>query len=223
MLVHFLRPRHFLMLLVACLMRKIENLFLGDVVHNDLRAYLSSGYGGRHIDDWPFYFYIVMWIEGKHGDAKRLWVDWLLREFYQFGSIKKKSGGMYQGSVHRYACNCVSSDNFDRAWHRPETLDWNAACHGAHELVERRLKMVESIKNNGWRSELSDRICAVKLGPDRYVLKGGHHRAATLYALGYSVLPNVDVYSALAWRVSGWGKLVKKFARSLIHKSTRNG
>ena len=202
---------------------KKKDLCLKQVLHNDLEAYVSSGYGGKPIAEWPFYRFISMWIGGRAAEAENLWVDWLLGEFARYGSVSKRRGGMYQGSVHRNACNYSDGDNVVLTWCNPQALDRTALCHGAQELVERRIQMIDSMKNNGWKGDLSDRICAVRASQGRYVLKGGHHRAATLYALGYSVLPTVYVYSRLGWRLLGWVKAVKKFVCSKVKKVIGRG
>lgn len=202
---------------------KKKDLNLEVVLHNDLEAYVSSGYGGAAISEWPFYRFISMYISGSAAEAEKLWVDWLLREFDDYGSVSKSRGGMYQGSVHRYATDYFNGDNCNLGWCNPDSLNRNALLHGARVLVKRRFQMVESIKNDGWKGDLSDRICAVRASQGRYVLKGGHHRAATLYALGYSVLPTVYVYSRLGWRLLGWVKAVKKFVCSKVKKVIGRG
>ena len=202
---------------------KKTDLSLEEVLHNDLEAYVTSGYGGKAISEWPFYGFISMWIGGRAAEAENLWVDWLLSEFDYYGSVRKSRGGMYQGSVHRYAINYSGGDNCNLKWCKPDALDRTALYHGAHKLVERRVQMVDSIKNYGWKEMLSDSICAVEVRPGRYVLKGGHHRAATLYALGYRVLPNVYVYSGFGWELLGWMKAVKRFVCSKLKKITGRG
>ena len=31
---------------------------INNIIHNDLEFYVKSGYGGKHIKDWPFYCFI---------------------------------------------------------------------------------------------------------------------------------------------------------------------
>ena len=31
---------------------------IDNIIHNDLEFYVKSGYGGKHIKDWPFYCFI---------------------------------------------------------------------------------------------------------------------------------------------------------------------
>jgi len=202
---------------------KIKELHLETLLHNDSEAYVSSGYGGKVITDWPFYVFISMWIGGRYSEAERLWVNWLLRQFCLYGSVEKNRGGMYQGSVHRYACYFSGGDDLNLKWSDPSMLDHQALCHGARELVERRLRMVDSIIHHGWRNGISDRIFAVEDGNGYYILKGGHHRAATLYTLGYIVLPDVYVYSKLGWRFLEWTEATRRFVCSKRQRVLRRG
>ena len=54
------------------------------IIHNDLELYVKSGYGGKHVEHWPFYNYIKMWVKGESEQAKDLWVDWLVHEFSKY-------------------------------------------------------------------------------------------------------------------------------------------
>ena len=50
---------------------------------------------------------------------------------------------------------------------------------------------------------MDDPIIAIKL-KSKYVLKGGHHRAAIVYILGYEKLPGVIVHSKIIWELRKW-------------------
>ena len=165
------------------------------IVHNDLACYVKSVYGGKDIKKWPFYRYIKMWINGNTKQASNLWVNWLVDEFYKHCTAAKSKGGMYQGSVHRYAIKYENKYKNDR-WLNPSLLNKTIVKQGAKELVNKRIKLIRSIINKGYQINMDDPIIAIKL-KSKYVLKGGHHRAAIVYILGYEKLPGVIVYSKL--------------------------
>ena len=80
-----------------------SNILLNLIIHNDLNSYNESGYGGKEIVKWPFYKFIKIFIEGNNQESRYLWVNWLTEEFLKYCLVSKFKGGMYQGSVHRYA------------------------------------------------------------------------------------------------------------------------
>ena len=181
------------------------------IVHNDLACYMKSGYGGKDIKKWPFYRYIKMWINGNTKQASNLWVNWLVDEFYKHCTAAKSKGGMYQGSVHRYAIKYENKYKNDR-WLNPSLLNKTIVKQGAKELVNKRIKLIRSIINKGYQINMDDPIIAIKL-KSKYVLKGGHHRAAIVYILGYEKLPGVIVYSKLLWECRKWLAKIKRYLR----------
>ena len=60
--------------------------------------------------------------------------------------------------------------------------------------------------------DMGDPIIAVKIN-DRYVLKGGHHRAAVMYILGHEKLPGAVVYSKLLLECRKWLIKIKRYLR----------
>jgi len=181
------------------------------IVHNDLACYVKSGYGGKDIKKWPFYRYIKMWINGNTKQASNLWVNWLVDEFYKHCNAAKSKGGMYQGSVHRYAIKYENKYKHDR-WLNPSLFNKTIVKQGAKELVNKRIKLIRSIINKGYQINMDDPIIAIKL-KNKYVLKGGHHRAAIVYILGYEKLPGVIVYSKLLWECRTWLAKIKRYLR----------
>ena len=181
------------------------------IVHNNLACYVKSGYGGKDIKKWPFYRYLKMWINGNTKRASNLWVNWLVDEFYKHCTAAKSKGGMYQGSVHRYAIKYENKYKHDR-WLNPSLLNKKIVKQGAKELVNKRIKLIRSIINKGYQINMDDPIIAIKL-KSKYVLKGGHHRAAIVYILGYEKLPGVIVYSKLLWECRKWLAKIKRYLR----------
>ena len=181
------------------------------IVHNDLTCYIKSRYGGKDIKKWPFYRYIKMWVNGNTKQASNLWVNWLVDEFYKHCTAVKSKGGMYQGSVHRYAIKYEKKYKHDR-WLNPSLLNKTIVKQGAKELVNKRIKLIRSIINKGYQIDIVDPIIAVKI-KSKYVLKGGHHRAAIVYILGYEKLPGVIVYSKLLWECRKWLAKIKRYLR----------
>ncbi len=181
------------------------------IIHNDLEFYVKSGYGGKDIKEWPFYRFIKIWINGNYKQAQSLWIDWLADEFFKNCLQAKSRGGMYQGSVHRFAIEHIQK-NKKECWLNPSLLNKTNVKQGASVLVNRRIQLIDSIIKKGYQIDMVDPIIAVKIN-GMYVLKGGHHRAAIIYILGYKKLPGVVVYSKLLWECRKWIVKIKKYLR----------
>ena len=181
---------------------------INDIVHNDLMFYVKSGYGGKNIKKWPFYHFIKMWVGGDCDQARDLWIDWLVSEFYKYCIEEKSKGGMYQGSVHRYALNYID-ENKHKYWLNPSLISKMSMKQGAALLVDRRIELIRSIMNKGYLVDLADPIFAVRKST-LYVLKGGHHRAAIMHVLGHNNLPGVMIYSKPLWEFRKWLVKIKK-------------
>ncbi len=188
-----------------------SNILINDIVHNDLEYYIKSGYGGDHIKKWPFYKFIKMWVDGKSENARKLWAEWLVNEFNKYCLDVKSKGGMYQGSVHLYALKHIN-ENKNKFWLNPSLIDEKYVRRGAEMLVNKRIEMIRSVKENGYQLSLADQIYAVKIG-SKYVLKGGHHRAAILHVLGQNNLPGVIICSKILWEFKTWIFKIKKFIK----------
>jgi len=161
------------------------------IVHNDRSEYVKAGYGGRPIELWPFYKFIRDHIYGDEDAARLEWVEWLTKEFQRTCMIPKKHGGMFRGSVHKLSLADSGDDN-SIAWDDPRLLDNKKVYQGALRLVNSRLKMVDSIVSDGYIPSFGHPIVGeTKKG--KIFLNGGHHRAATLYALGYKSIPSVTI------------------------------
>ncbi|WP_435116893.1 hypothetical protein ACIJYF_00780 [Candidatus Pelagibacter bacterium nBUS_49] len=187
-----------------------KDILIDKIIHNDLNCYIKAGYGAKKISDWPFYNFILMWIKGDCAKARSLWIEWLVIEFEKYGIYKKSEGGMFQGSVHRYSLNFINY-NRDECWINPMLIDKKVIIKGATSLVDRRIELIKSIMNKGYKSNLNDQIIVIKKNKF-FVLKGGHHRAAILYALKYEKLPGVKSYSKFIWEVRKWMSNLKKLS-----------
>ena len=89
------------------------DISLNNIIHNDLELYVKSGYGDKHINAWPFYRFIKMWVGGECEQAQDLWVDWLVHEFSKYSLNVKTKGGMFQGSVHKNALNFIHDNKYE--------------------------------------------------------------------------------------------------------------
>ena len=185
-----------------------SDIVIDDIVHNDLMFYVKSDYGGKKIKKWPFYHFIKMWVGGDCDQARDLWIDWLVSEFNKYCIEVKSKGGMYQGSVHRYALNYID-ENKHKYWLDPSLISKMSMKQGAALLVDRRIELIRSIMNKGYLVDLADPIYAVRKS-NLYVLKGGHHRAAIMHVLGHNNLPGVMIYSKPLWEFRKWLVKIKK-------------
>jgi len=185
-----------------------SDILINDVIHNDLEFYVKSNYGGKHIKKWPFYHFIKMWVSGDCEQARNMWIDWLVDEFCKYCLDVKSKGGMYQGSVHRYALDYIQ-ENKHKYWLDPTLISKMQIKQGAALLVDRRIEMIRSVTSKGFQVDLADPIFAVRKR-SLYVLKGGHHRVAIMHILGYDKLPGVIVYSKPLWEFRKWLVKMKK-------------
>jgi hypothetical protein len=186
-----------------------SDISLDKIIHNDLFLYNKSGYGGKKIKKWPFYNFIKMWINGDCELARNLWIDWLVGEFKKYCIEEKFKGGMYQGSVHRYTMDYIK-ENKKKYWLDPSLINTLYINLGAAFLVDKRIELIKSILNNGYMIDPTDEIIAV-IKDNFYELKGGHHRAAIMYALQREKLPSVIIYSKKIWELRKWMAKIKKF------------
>ena len=191
-----------------------SNIVLNNILHNDLKFYNESGYGGKSIKKWPFYPFIKMWVNGNCKQARDLWIKWLVSEFYKYCIKAKSKGGMYQGSVHRYALNYID-ENKHKYWVDALLINKISIKRGAALLVDRRIELIQSIMHKGYMVQLADPIFAVRKD-NLYVLKGGHHRAAIMHVIGHDSIPGVIIYSKPMWEFRKWLVKIKKLLSSKI-------
>ena len=188
------------------------NVELSKLLHDDRSAYVLEGYGGKGIAQWPFFYFIRQFFDDDEVKAKNRWVDWLIDQHSKYGSFEKKNGGMYGGSVQKYALDIAGCQS-------PADLTDADIKHGAISLVERRIAMMRSIRDEGFNAKKNGRVIALKVLRDKkiyYVMKGGHHRAAVLFALGYASFPNVLVVAPTTYKFLHFGRKVVNSIRKRI-------
>ena len=186
---------------------------LSRLLHDDKSLYVREGYGGKGIDYWPFFQFICQYLDGEEEKAKELWVEWLIGQYSKYGSLDKTLGGMSGGSVQVYALNFAGCKS-------PSSLNDSDIRHGAHMLVERRIEMIRSIRDEGFDVKKSGCETALKVTQNKnvyYVLKGGHHRAATLFALGYMTFPNVRTLKPVSYKVLRFGRKIVNLIKRLLY------
>lgn len=189
------------------LMATLQDVPLTRLVHNDRPAYVDAGYGARPVEEWPFFHFIRAYLQGSEQEARRDWIQWLEDQYRKYATIPKYQGGMQSGSVYRGAMERAGG-----ATAEPSPGDIRAS---VESLVDRRLSMVRSIRDRGYRPEEGEPIIAVQ-GRDQtgrrcLILQGGHHRVATLCALGQATLPALrqapriyPLLMVMKKRLNGW-------------------
>ena len=180
------------------------NVELSKLLHNDKSLYVLEGYGGKQINQWPFFYFIRQFFDGNEDKAKELWVNWLTDQYLKYGSFEKNIGGMHGGSVQNYALGSSGCNS-------PSSLTHADIKRGALALVERRISMMQSIRDEGFNVKKNGRVIALKVMRNKkvhYVLKGGHHRAATLLALEYTTFPNMLILTPVTYKALHFGRKV---------------
>lgn len=195
---------------------------LSSIRHSDRKCYVQEGHGGREIEVWPIYRFIHQYVNGDMEQAREDFADWYLDQFMKYRHVPKQLGGMRGGSLARVVEGEVVAapvaGGRSREAGTDESYDEaNARLQKAIALrVEQRLELVESIRVDGYTPNLSDPVLAIKQNHCLY-LEGGHHRAAVLKALGWSVFPGVKVFRGRAhYRLWLW-------CRALVHGVVSRG
>jgi hypothetical protein len=173
---------------------------LDRIRHNDRPVYMREGYGGQPIEAWPIYGFIQTYCEGDGEVARRDFGGWYREQLAKYWDVPVALGGMCRGSLYRLieASHRERGARFDGDFEHARE-DIVARC--IDERVEQRLSLVEAIRRDGYRPERAGRVLAVK-GRGCVYMKGGHHRAAALKALGYDVFPGLVVLPrTLLWIV----------------------
>jgi hypothetical protein len=155
-----------------------------------------------------------IWLDGNKDEARNSWINWLVDEFYNFSLQTKDKGGMFKGSVHLYAVNLIES-NRNEYLLNPKLIKRDYVIKGASILVDKRFEMMSSILKDGYKSNLSDPIVALKRD-NMYILKSGHHRAALLHIIDNKILPDVIVYPKIFWEIKRWLTKVKRKIKKLL-------
>jgi len=177
----------------------MKNMLVNDVsieviIHNDLYYYVLEGYGGKSVENWPFYGFFYEYYYGDKEKAFKNFCSWYIEQFSKYFDKPKKLGGMYRGSLYtliekRYKEHGLvfNHENIEKVVKQEIFLESIA------ERVKQRFEMFDNILQYGYNPDIGSNIYAVK--KNKYVcLKGGHHRCAALKVLGYNNLPGVLVY-----------------------------
>lgn len=188
---------------------------MSSIRHSDRSCYVQEGHGGREIEVWPIYRFFHQYVNGDTEQARVDFADWYLDQFMKYRHVPKRVGGMRGGSLARVVeaegNEASAIAGFPEAGADDGGDVANARLRKAIALrVEQRFELVESIRQNGYTPNLSDPVPAIKQNQCLY-LEGGHHRAAVLKALGWSVFPGVKVFKGRAhYRLWLW-------FRALVH------
>lgn len=161
------------------------NVPFSQLRHNDLPAYVAAGYGGKELTEWPVYDFFLEYLSGDMGSATSAYESWYFEQLKDYADVPKSKGGMQFGSLYR-----LIEKETGKPFGEVTDLEKKKVIS---IRVRQRFALLARIVGEGYVPEKGDRIEAVKKGKYIY-LKGGHHRAAALLALGEEVLPNVFVF-----------------------------
>lgn len=162
-----------------------KNISFKKIRHNDSKYYVTEGYGGKSLENWPVTCFYGKFIEGDRVEAVNNYIEWYEFQLDKYASKPGKEGGMYQGSLYRLI-EKRTGKNFSNS-----TKDEKRRC--IKERVMQRFALLEDIQKNGYCLEKTEQIYSVKKNGFVY-LKGGHHRAAALLALGEESVPEILVF-----------------------------
>lgn len=162
----------------------IKTVPFSSIRHNDLPCYVEEGYGGKTIECWPVYDFYCDYLKGNRKAAHEAFRLWYHNQLKKYHNVSKDLGGMYRGTLYMLI-EKRSGTHFKNA--DPEMVD-----QAIREKVAQRFALLESIQRDGYDPTI-ERVDGVRKHGFVY-LKGGHHRAAALLALGEKEFPGILVF-----------------------------
>lgn len=164
----------------------LQNVPLSRIRHNDLSCYVAEGFGGAPVEAWPIHTFFKQYIAGEKEVAQENFEKWYKEQLEKYQYVPKAEGGMYEGSLYQF---------IEKHCKAPFSEVKEDCKNSAIRLrVAQRFQLLEDIKKRGYKMAETERIDAVRKNGFFY-LKGGHHRVALLFALGWRELPGVLVFS----------------------------
>ncbi len=180
--------------------------------HNDKPAYVSEGFGGKSLENWPVVGFFRDYVSGEPDRAVKDFATWYAEQFERYANVPSRLGGMRGGSLYRLARDLHATEGvlFDIA---ARQVDPDLLRRAIRARVDQRFRFLEDFMRQGFRSDLNkDPIVGVrKCGA--VVLQGGHHRVAALLARGEGTVPELFVVPLLPAR----------FMKAAIGHSYRRG
>ena len=149
----------------------LQNIPFSKIRHNDLPCYVTEGFGGAPVETWPMHTFFRQYLSDGKEVAQENFEKWYKEQLAKYHSILKAEGGMHKGSLYdliEKRCGVAFSE-----------VDEECKKSAIREMVLRRFKLLEDIKESGYEVAETERIDAVRKKGFFY-LKGGHHRAALL-------------------------------------------
>ena len=153
--------------------------------HNNLPAYKTEGYGGKEIEAWPVYGFFHTYLTGDVVGATEAYVSWYMEQLERYGEVAKRKGGMRHGSLY-----CLIEKETGKPFDEAYAIEKEMMIR---KRVAQRFQLLTRIVGEGYDPRKGERIEAVRDGTVVY-LKGGHHRAAIVRALGDEEMPGLFVF-----------------------------
>lgn len=154
------------------------------------KCYVNEGFGGQQIILSPIYSFYQEYIHGDKQQAINAWCDWYQDQFNKYHDVSKAHGGMHKGSLYRLILmnhNIAHQNISDMKDADPKIIK-----SAISQRVAQRFSLAEQIINEGYVTDLSNPITAIKKN-GKYYLTGGHHRVCILAAMGEKFIPKVYI------------------------------
>lgn len=153
---------------------------------DDLMVYVEEGYGGKHISFFPPYHFFKKYLEGDKDEAFQSYVRWYEDQVKKYYNTPKSLGGMKFGSLYKLIEKRHQNNNIvlDAGF---TNLDDKILKNSIEERVLQRFTLLETIQQEGFK-ETDDNLYGIEKNNYIY-LRGGHHRCAITFLLGYKTLP----------------------------------
>jgi hypothetical protein len=158
---------------------EIKSLF-----HNNLAVHNIEGYGGRHIQFFPPYNFLMDYHRGNRVEAEIKFIKWYFDSYLKYYNVPKKMGGMEHGSLDEI----IRRYNFSEISPHMIMKNEEIILFEIRKLVWNKFNLYHSILENGYSLIKRDSIKAIFL-QNKFILKGGHHRVAICDILGMRSVP----------------------------------
>lgn len=147
----------------------------------DYKYYVKEGYGGKHIKYFPPCHFFILFLDGKEKKSIDRFCKWYDYMFLKYFNVSKKVGGMKNGSLYKLIKKNHKKNNI-KLKEDLSNIDKIIYNKSIKERVMQRFDLLKSIRDNGYNpgNNFIEGIFKDKL---IYLIEG-HHRCASLYALG---------------------------------------
>jgi len=152
--------------------------------HSNLKIYSEEGYGGKQIEFFPPFKFLLQYHVGNKSNSEANFTKWYFDSYLKYFNEPKSIGGMKFGSLD----SRIRKLNIGEINSKTIVRNSSIVINEIKVLVSNKFHLYESIKKDGLNLFKRDRIRVVNKS-GKFLIEGGHHRVAILKILGYRSAP----------------------------------